>query len=72
MNDDDLRDRLTAALLDTREWRTSAEGGWAADLTDVLMPVVREALGDAWDDGWGIGYRSDDYDAPDNPWRQDD
>ena len=51
MIDADLRAKLTEALLSTREWRTSAEGGWAADLTDALMPVVREALAAAWEHG---------------------
>lgn len=46
-SDDDLRDKLTEALLSTREWLTSAEGGWAADLADALMPVVVEALAEA-------------------------
>lgn len=57
MSDGDLRDKLTTAL-------TECSGAdIEEDDLDALMPVIREALADAWDDGWGIGYRSDGYDS---------
>ena len=77
---DDLRGKLAEAIEDARldvTWQESpAVDVWtcetAEDLADALMPVVVEALAQAWDDG----HRTANPTVPDkhrdviNPWKQ--
>lgn len=57
---DDLRDKLANELTGASAYRTY--------VADALMPVIREALADAWDQGY------DECEEPHfidrhNPWR---
>lgn len=68
MTDDDLRDKLTQAAMD-------GLGIYATEghrITMALLPVVREALADAWDDGAELGYEWNlgVIPKPSNPWRE--
>ena len=68
--DDELRQRIAAAL--ASEMRGSSFEASATPMADALMPVVREALADAWD----RGHRTSNPVIPDthrdviNPWKQ--
>ena len=79
-SDDDLRDKLTKALSEFEVF-TDSDGHlsirmkdpWTnKERVDALMPVVREALADAWDHG----HRTSNPVIPDthrdviNPWKQ--
>lgn len=72
MTGDELRDKLTQAIYGYEmNYRTAAR---IVDL--VLMPVIREALADAWTDGYDAGHEfaravnPEWPEAPSNPWRQ--
>lgn len=52
----DVRKQIELALVDYSGEFTSATGGWAMGIADVVMPVVQAALEQAWDEGFDIGY----------------
>jgi len=42
-------------------------------IDEALLPIIRQHLAAAWDDGWHIGYRAEDYGddrTGANPWRE--
>lgn len=65
MNDDELRDKLTKALAGDTDYSPHT----AEMCIDALMPVVREALKSAWDDGHASGWVG--VEIIRNPWRQE-
>lgn len=70
-SDDELRAKLTRVLIS--EMRGSAFEASSVPMAAALMPVVRKALADAWDEGaeaayeWQIGVTG----KPENPWRDE-
>ena len=67
-SEDELRLRISRAM---NAWATGRVT--TISLADAVIPVVVEALADAWDEGaeaayeWQIGVTG----KPDNPWRED-
>lgn len=69
MNDDDLRAKLTVAICEFFD--AHEDSTWDnVDLSDALMPVVREALAQAWDEGEAAGMGQMNGADTSNPWRE--
>lgn len=63
-------------LTHTAGWLHDVDACARADnAASTLLPTVREALADAWDEGFNIGYadqanRDTTVPMPQNPWRE--
>jgi len=67
-----MSDNLRAAFVEVaREVSWMREPG-AAEVLDKLLPVVRAALAEAWDDGFNAAcaIEPDSDPWPPNPWRE--